>query len=45
MTKPLFAEIWNVRVEMTRDWSREGGFAPGEARCPYAPPAEQCAEA
>lgn len=32
MTKPLFAELWNVRVEMTRAWSREGGFAPGEPR-------------
>jgi tryptophan 2,3-dioxygenase len=45
MTKPLFAELWNVRVEMTLSWSREGGFAPGEQRCPYAPPAEQCVEA
>ena len=36
MTKPLFAELWNVRVEMTQAWSREGGFAPGEQRCPYA---------
>lgn len=36
MTKPLFAELWNVRVEMTRSWSREGGYAPGEQRCPYS---------
>jgi tryptophan 2,3-dioxygenase len=36
MTKPLFPELWKVRVEMTRTWSREGGFAPGEMRCPYA---------
>ena len=36
MTKPLFAELWNVRVEMTQGWSREGGFVPGEQRCPYA---------
>jgi hypothetical protein len=42
MTKPLFAELWNVRVEMTQAWSREGGFAPGEQRCPYAEPAGQC---
>jgi tryptophan 2,3-dioxygenase len=35
-TKPLFAELWDVRVEMTRGWSREGGFVPGEARCPYS---------
>jgi tryptophan 2,3-dioxygenase len=43
-TKPLFPELWNVRVEMTRAWSREGGFAPGEPRggayagpvCPHA---------
>ncbi len=42
MTKPLFAELWNVRVEMTRAWSREGGFAPGEPRCPYAAQAAQC---
>ena len=36
MTKPLFPELWKVRVEMTQGWSREGGFAPGEMRCPYA---------
>lgn len=36
MTKPLFPELWKVRVEMTQTWSREGGFAPGEMRCPYA---------
>ncbi len=38
MTKPLFAELWNVRVEMTRTWSREGGYAPGEQRTSYAEP-------
>lgn len=32
MTRPLFPELWNVRVEMTQAWSREGGFAPGETR-------------
>lgn len=37
-TKPLFAELWNVRVTMTQTWSREGGFAPGEARGAYAGP-------
>jgi tryptophan 2,3-dioxygenase len=39
MTKPLFPELWNVRVEMTQSWSREGGYAPGERRgavCPYS---------
>lgn len=45
-TKPLFPELWNVRVEMTHSWSREGGFAPGEQRCPYsaaaAAPVGQC---
>ena len=34
MMRPLFAELWNVRVEMTRGWAREGGFAPGAAREP-----------
>jgi tryptophan 2,3-dioxygenase len=38
MTKPLFPELWNVRVEMTHTWSREGGYAPGEQRCPYSGP-------
>jgi tryptophan 2,3-dioxygenase len=40
MTRPLFPELWNVRIEMTQAWSRNGGFAPGEERglsCP-APP-------
>jgi tryptophan 2,3-dioxygenase len=44
MTKPLFPGLWDVRVEMTRAWSREGGYAPGEERgasysgavCPHA---------
>jgi tryptophan 2,3-dioxygenase len=34
--KPLFAELWDVRVEMSRAWSREGGFAPGDPRGEYA---------
>ena len=32
MTKPLFPELWDVRVEMTKRWAREGGFAPGQPR-------------
>jgi tryptophan 2,3-dioxygenase len=36
MTKPLFPELWNVRIEMTHAWTREGGFAPGAQRCPYS---------
>ena len=26
MTRPLFPELWNVRVEMSRAWTREGGY-------------------
>jgi len=37
-TRPIFPELWNVRVEMTHAWSREGGYAPGEQRCPYSGP-------
>ncbi|HEY0992130.1 MAG TPA: tryptophan 2,3-dioxygenase family protein, partial [Kofleriaceae bacterium] len=32
MMRPLFAELWNTRVEMSRSWTREGGFAPGADR-------------
>ncbi len=32
MTKPLFGELWSVRVDMTRSWSREGGYLPGVPR-------------
>ncbi|MBC7973544.1 MAG: tryptophan 2,3-dioxygenase, partial [Myxococcales bacterium] len=32
MMRPLFGELWNIRVEMTRSWTRDGGFAPGAAR-------------
>jgi hypothetical protein len=32
MTKPLFPRLWDARVEMTSNWSREGGYAPGESR-------------
>ncbi|WP_338265977.1 tryptophan 2,3-dioxygenase family protein [Corallococcus caeni] len=40
MTLPLFRALWDVRVELTAGWKREGGYAPGEARtgggCPMA---------
>jgi selenocysteine lyase/cysteine desulfurase/tryptophan 2,3-dioxygenase len=32
MMRPLFVELWNIRVEMSRSWKREGGFAPGASR-------------
>lgn len=32
MTRPLFPELWHLRVEMSQAWSREGGFAPGAER-------------
>lgn len=32
MTQPLFPALWDVRVEMTAQWKREGGFAPGAVR-------------
>jgi tryptophan 2,3-dioxygenase len=32
MTKPLFPELWDLRVEMTQRWRREGGFSPGQER-------------
>jgi tryptophan 2,3-dioxygenase len=32
MTKPLFPALWDVRVEMTKNWTRGGGFAPGQER-------------
>lgn len=37
MTRPLFAALWQVRVEMSQAWIREGGYAPGEERatCPH----------
>lgn len=42
-TKPLFDELWNVRVEMTQGWSREGGFTPGEQRgATLAEPLHRC---
>ncbi|MCA9614264.1 MAG: tryptophan 2,3-dioxygenase [Sandaracinus sp.] len=32
MKKPLFPDLWDVRVRMTRDWDRDGGIAPGAPR-------------
>lgn len=32
MTRPLFPDLWQVRVEMSQAWTREGGYAPGETR-------------
>jgi tryptophan 2,3-dioxygenase len=32
MKKPLFPDLWDVRVRMTRDWDRDGGVAPGAPR-------------
>jgi tryptophan 2,3-dioxygenase len=32
MTLPLFRKLWEVRVEMTNAWRRDGGYAPGAAR-------------
>ncbi|MGZ3459975.1 MAG: tryptophan 2,3-dioxygenase family protein, partial [Archangium sp.] len=32
MTRPLFPALWQVRVELTASWKREGGYAPGEPR-------------
>ena len=34
MTQPLFPKLWDVRVELTSAWSREGGHAPGAERVP-----------
>ena len=39
MMRPLFAELWNTRVEMSRSWTREGGFAPGAERAIAPAPA------
>lgn len=32
MIQPLFPRLWDVRVEMTATWKREGGYAPGAER-------------
>ena len=34
MKKPLFPDLWDVRVRMTRDWDRDGGVPPGAPRKP-----------
>jgi selenocysteine lyase/cysteine desulfurase/tryptophan 2,3-dioxygenase len=41
MTKPLFGDLWDVRVEMTRAWSREGGYLPGVPRDEPPPQPQQ----
>ncbi|MBZ4418689.1 tryptophan 2,3-dioxygenase family protein [Myxococcus sp. RHSTA-1-4] len=40
MTMPLFRQLWDVRVELTSAWRREGGLAPGASRegCMHAGP-------
>jgi tryptophan 2,3-dioxygenase len=47
MTKPLFPALWQVRVELTAGWRREGGHAPGAPRgdaepADSPPPAPKC---
>ncbi|MFP2963029.1 tryptophan 2,3-dioxygenase family protein, partial [Myxococcus sp. 1LA] len=32
MTLPLFRQLWDVRLELTAGWQREGGVAPGASR-------------
>ncbi|MCP3100910.1 tryptophan 2,3-dioxygenase family protein [Myxococcus sp. K15C18031901] len=32
MTLPLFRQLWDVRVELTQAWKRDGGYAPGTRR-------------
>jgi tryptophan 2,3-dioxygenase len=32
MTQPLFRELWDVRVALTRAWRSDGGFMPGADR-------------
>ncbi|MBZ4395757.1 tryptophan 2,3-dioxygenase family protein [Myxococcus sp. MISCRS1] len=32
MTLPLFRQLWDVRVELTAGWRREGGHSPGARR-------------
>ncbi|NVJ06792.1 tryptophan 2,3-dioxygenase [Myxococcus sp. AM001] len=34
MTLPLFRQLWDVRLELTSGWQREGGLAPGATRTP-----------
>ncbi|HET9625320.1 MAG TPA: tryptophan 2,3-dioxygenase family protein, partial [Kofleriaceae bacterium] len=37
MMRPLFAELWAIRVEMNKSWTRDGGFAPGADRTASTP--------
>ncbi|WP_224363732.1 tryptophan 2,3-dioxygenase family protein [Hyalangium versicolor] len=39
MTLPLFRKLWEVRVEMTNAWRRDGGYAPGTQRASGTYPA------
>ncbi|GAA0398120.1 hypothetical protein Acor_34760 [Acrocarpospora corrugata] len=32
MTQPLFRQLWRVREQMTANWNRDGGYAPGATR-------------
>nr|WP_324289960.1 tryptophan 2,3-dioxygenase family protein [Pyxidicoccus sp. MSG2] len=47
MTLPLFRQLWDVRVELTSSWKREGGIAPGALRdgCMHAGPGAYAAAA
>jgi selenocysteine lyase/cysteine desulfurase len=45
MTKPLFADLWHVRVEMSREWSRDGWYMPGAQRAPCVEPVRRHADA
>jgi tryptophan 2,3-dioxygenase len=47
MTLPLFRQLWDVRVELTAAWRREGGSAPGTRRegCLQAAPVAYAAHA
>ena len=40
MTRPLFPELWAVRVEMTKGWERAGGVHPGFPRSAGCPRSE-----
>lgn len=45
MKRALFPALWDVRVRMTRSWSRDGGFAPGAAREPANDPGAPSSDA
>jgi tryptophan 2,3-dioxygenase len=36
--KPLFRQLWQVRVELTAQWNRGTGYGPGEDRAAPPPP-------